>query len=72
MQRASMLLNLYGRQAVRGKVKNRQKCIFCVFACFRPYVGQPDNHIGWKHQCPLHQFILLAQGSIAEIFEKKC
>jgi hypothetical protein len=22
------------------------------FACFRPYVGQPDNHIGWATSMP--------------------
>ena len=26
--------------------------IFVFFACFRPYVGQPDNHIGWATLMP--------------------
>ena len=30
-----------------------KKCIFVFFACFRPYVGQPDNHIGWVTLMPL-------------------
>ena len=33
--------------------------------CFRPYVGQPDDH--W---CHLHQFILLTQRPILKILEK--
>ena len=24
-----------------------QNAFFVFFACFRPYIGQPDNHIGW-------------------------
>ena len=48
-----MWLNLYGRQAVRRNVKNRQRMhFFVVFACFRSYVGQPDNHKGWVTSMP--------------------
>ena len=35
------------------------------------FVRQPDNHIGWAHPRPLHQFILLTQGSISKIWLKK-
>ena len=48
MQRALMWLNLPGCEAVRHKLKNglkTQKNAF--FACFRAYVRQPHNHIGW-------------------------
>ena len=34
MQRASMWLNLYGRQGVQCKLKKGLKCIFCVFSLF--------------------------------------
>ena len=41
-------INLYGREAVRRKLKNRQKLhFFVVLGCFWAYVGQPHNHIGW-------------------------
>ena len=43
MQITSMWLNRYGRQA---------KNAFVFLACFRPYVGQPDNHIGWVTLMP--------------------
>ena len=33
-------------------VTTGKKCIFCVFACFRPYIGQPDNHLGWATSLP--------------------
>ena len=36
MWRALMRLNLYGCEAVWHKLKNRQKCIFCVF---RPFLS---------------------------------
>ena len=36
------------------------------FACFRPYVGQPDNH-----SCPSHHLILMTQGPIPLNFAKK-
>ena len=36
MQRALMWLNLYGFEAVRHKLKNRQKCFFGVFRLFLP------------------------------------
>ena len=47
MQRALMWLNLYGREAVRPKLKNSQKRHKKSFlACFRAYVGQPRDHTG--------------------------
>jgi hypothetical protein len=47
MQRALMWLNLYGRQA-----KQVENAFFVFFACFRHYVRQPDNHIGWATSMP--------------------
>ena len=62
MRRALRWLNLYGREAVRHKLKNRQKMHFW---CFNAYAGQPQR------QCPSHQSILLTQEPIHEIFTKK-
>ena len=36
MWRALLWLNLYGREAVRHKLKNRQKVLFCIF---RPFLS---------------------------------
>ena len=48
-----MWINLYGCEAVRHKLKNRQKMHFCFFlGCFWAYVGQPHNHIGWAIPMP--------------------
>ena len=47
-----MRLNLYGCEAVWNKLKNRQKCIFCVFRPFWAYVGEPHGHIGWATSMP--------------------
>ena len=41
--RALMWLNLYGRQAVQCKVNLLLKW---------PYVGQPDDHLGWATSMP--------------------
>ena len=44
-------------EAVRHKLRNRQKMHFFVFlVCFWAYVGQPHGYIGW---CPSHWLILL-------------
>ena len=65
MPRALMWLNLYGREAVRRKLKNRKKKDFLFFlGCFWAYVGQPHDHIGWAGS------ILLIQGPIHDIFAK--
>ena len=51
--------------------KTGKRSIFCVFRPFLIYVRQPHGHIGWAiHQCPSHQWILLNQGPIHEIFIK--
>ena len=39
-------------QAVRHNARNWQKPQKNIFACFRPYVGQPDDHIGWSTLMP--------------------
>ena len=56
MRRTLMWLNLYGRQAVRRKLKKgvkRGKNAFFVFLpLFWAYVGQPDDHIGWGTLMP--------------------
>ena len=53
MWRALVWLNLYGCEAVRHKLKNRQKISFFVFlGCFWAYVRQPHNHIGYATPMP--------------------
>ena len=48
MRRASMWLNIYGRQAHK-----RAKTAFFVFLAFVwAYVRQPDSHIGWVTLMP--------------------
>ena len=51
-----MGLNLYGGEAVRHKLKNRQKqaknAFFVFFGHFWAYVGQPHDHIGWAPSMP--------------------
>ena len=57
MWRALVWLNIYGREAVRHKLKNRQKMRFFVFlGCFCPYVRQPHRHIGWVPSMPSASF----------------
>ena len=52
-----MWLNLYGREVVRHKLKNGQKKTKNpIFDCFRAYVGQPHNHIGWATSMPFASF----------------
>ena len=50
----SMWLNGYGHQAVRHNqgLKQAKNAFFVLFACFRPYVGQPDDHISWVTLMP--------------------
>ena len=52
MRRALVWLNLYGREAVRHKLKNRQKTSFLFLGCLWAYVGQPHDHIGWATPMP--------------------
>ena len=47
MQRASMWLSGYGCQ----------NAFFVFFACFRPYIGQPDSHISWATLMPFTSII---------------
>ena len=53
MWEALILLNPYGREAGRRKLKNRQKMYFFVFlGCFCAYVGQSHDHISWATSMP--------------------
>ena len=72
MQRALMQLNIYGREAVRHKGKNRQKMKYLCFQAVFANMSDSLTTIQVKlHQCHLHQSILLTQGPIHEIFTKK-
>ena len=55
MWRALMCLNLYGREAVRRKLKNSQKFLV-FFGHFWAYVRQPHSHIGWARSMPFTSF----------------
>ena len=72
MQRAIMWLNLYGCEAVQHKLKNGLKTQKMHFL---PVIElMPDSLMTIKvepYQCPLHQSILLTQGTIYEMSEKK-
>ena len=50
--RGLIWLNLYGFEAVRHKLKNRQKMRFLFLWCFWAYVGQSHNHISWAIPMP--------------------
>ena len=52
MQRALVWLNLYGHEAVWQAQKQPKNTKKAFFGCFRPYVGQPDDHIGWATLMP--------------------
>ena len=53
MRRPLMWFNLYGHEAFRHKLKNRQKMHFFVFlGHFWAYVGQSHGHIGWATSMP--------------------
>ena len=53
MRRASILLNLYGRQAVHCKLNLLAKNAFLVFfGVNRAYIREPENHIGWAKWMP--------------------
>ena len=43
-----MVVRLSSVKSKTGK-KNTKNAFF---ACFRPYVGQPDNHMGWATLMP--------------------
>ena len=72
MRRALVLLNLYGREAVRHKLKNGLKTQTRHFLAVLDLMSDSLTTIYVKqHQCPSHQPILLTQGPIPEIFMKK-
>jgi hypothetical protein len=71
MQRAAMWLNLYGRQAVRCKLKKGVKTQKMHFYPFFELTSDCLTTIQVKpHRCPLHQLILITQGPIPEISRK--
>ena len=39
--------------------KQAKNAFFVFFACFRPYVGQPDDHIGWASSISLPSIYLI-------------
>ena len=67
-----MWLNLYVCEDVRHKLKNGLKTQKIHFLSVFELISDSPTTI-WvePHQCPLHQSILLAQGPVHEIFEKK-
>ena len=72
MRRASMQLNVYGREAVRQKLRNSQKMHFWYFLAVFELLSDSLTAIYVElHQCPSHHSILLTQGPIHEIFVKK-
>ena len=69
MRRALVWLNLYGREAVRHKLKNGLKTQKRHFLAVLDLMSDCLTNIYVKqHQCPSHQPILLTQGPIPEIF----
>ena len=72
LRRASMWLNLYGREAVRHKLTNGLKTQKMLFL---PVLGLMSDSLTAiyvkSHRCPSHQSILLTQGPIHKIFTKK-
>ena len=72
MRRASMWLNVYGREAVRQKLRNSQKMHFRHFLAVFELLSDSLTAIYVElHRCPLHHSILLTRGPISEIFAKK-
>ena len=68
MRRALMGLNLYGGEAVRHELENRQKMHFLCFLAVLELISDSHTAIYVKpYQCPSHQSILLTQGPICEI-----
>jgi hypothetical protein len=66
------LLNLYGCEAVRHKVKNSLKTQKTHFLpVFELMSDSLMTILVEPNQCPWHQSILLTQGPIHEIFIKK-
>ena len=72
MQRALIWLNVYGREAVRHKLKNCRKT---QKIHFQPVLELMSDSLTTIYvepdQCPLHHAILLTQGRTCEIFTKK-
>ena len=72
MRRASMQLNVCGREAVRQKLKNSQKVPKMHFLAVFELLSDSLTAIYIElHRCPSHHSILLTQGPISEIFAKK-
>ena len=72
MRRALVWLNLYGREAVRHKLKNGLKTQKMHFLPVFQLMSDSLTTILVKpRQCPSHQSILLTKGPIYEIFTKK-
>ena len=72
MRRALVWLNLYGHEAVRHKLKNRQKMHFlCFYAIFGLMSASLTAKLVEPNQCPSHQSILLTQGPIPLNLAKK-
>ena len=72
MRRAFVWLNLYGREAVRHKLKNGLKTQKRHFLAVLDLMSDCLTAIYVKqHQCPSHQPILLTQGPIHKMFMKK-
>ena len=68
MQRALILLNPYGREAGRHKLKNGLKTQKMHFLpVFELTLASLTAIWVEQNQCPLHQSILLTQGPIHEI-----
>ena len=71
MGRAMVWLNLYGREAVRHKLKKGLKSQKMHFlTVFELMSDSLTTILVEPHQCPSHQSILLTQEPIHEIFEK--
>jgi hypothetical protein len=65
-----MWFNLYGREAVRCKLKNRQKTQKMHFLPVFELTSDSLSTIEVEpHQCPSHQSILLTQGPIHKILQ---
>ena len=70
--RALISPHVYGREAVRQKLKHSQKMHFRYFFAVFELLSDSLTVIYVElHQCPLHHSILLTQERIWEIFAKK-
>ena len=71
MRRALILLNLYGREAVRHKLKKGRKTLKMHFLPVLELMSDSLTAIYVEqNQCPSHQSILLTQEPIHGIFAK--